>query len=449
MSIISEEGAVTNISRHILALHSQYVRNILMEYSMAGNMAGINIAISVPASEAAIKRVIKIITTGGDETNNANDVDETINTAKLLGINIDSLVAEEKKSKEETVDVKYEVSEFDFDTHEVKPVNIGKMEIDDDKSTTKVVNFKAVLSKPFMCEKCNATFTRKDHLKRHNDRSHEGKGLMSKCDGCSNSFDSLDNLQRHISICSHKDYKSEFLTIESQSNKMQKLSNILFGKTVSEIWACKKCYNVFENKPSQQEHIQTCEVTEKESFWNAENKNYRCPFCEKVLRTQHVVWFAGHLQECHTTGGIEKKCKPIFSCEICGKEFKLKSSLKVHQLIHSSERPFKCNICDKSYKISIELKNHMKKHNDAFEYSCEFCAKQFKCKKILRYHLLSHVSEEKKAHTCTECGYKFARKEHLKNHVLTHSESPNFFCDECGAGFKTKEQNRQHIKKHH
>lgn len=147
MSIISEEGVATDISRHILVMHSQYVRNILMEYSMAGNMAGINIAISVPASEAAIKRVIKIITTGGDEINNVDHVDETINTAKLLGINIASLVTEQKKSKKVSINVKDEVSEFNFDTQVEENVKTEKIE---ETSTTKAVNFKDVLSRPYL-----------------------------------------------------------------------------------------------------------------------------------------------------------------------------------------------------------------------------------------------------------------------------------------------------------
>ena len=449
MSIISEEGAVTHISRHILALHSQYVRNILMEYSMAGNMAGINIAISVPATEAAIKRVIKIITTGGDETNNANDRDETINTAKLLGINIDSLVAEEKKSRKVFLNVKNEVSEFNFDTQDEEAVKKEKLEDTEETSTAKVVNFKDVLSRPFICNKCTATFTRKDHLKRHTDRRHEEKSLYPKCDGCSKTFETLEYLQKHINICSHKDFESESLIIDSQSKKMKGLSNILFGKVISEVWACKKCYNVFESKQSKEEHFKTCAVSQKESFWNAETKKYRCPFCEKVLKTQHVVWFAGHMKECHTTGGIKKKFKPVFACEVCGKEFKLKSTLKMHKVVHSTERPFQCDICDKSYKVSVDLTYHMKKHDDTFEYSCEICAKQFKCKKVLRSHLKSHLSEAEKTHICTECGYKFGRKEHLRNHIQTHSIIPNFFCDVCGAGFKTKEQNRQHTKKHH
>ena len=37
------------------------------------------------------------------------------------------------------------------------------------------------------------------------------------------------------------------------------------------------------------------------------------------------------------------------SCDVCKKNFKTKSYLKVHKRIHSEDKPYKCEDCDKSF----------------------------------------------------------------------------------------------------
>ena len=119
-------------------------------------------------------------------------------------------------------------------------------------------------------------------------------------------------------LCSHADFNSESLLIDPLNRKMKNLSNELLGKLVDEIWACKKCYDVFETNDSLEDHRILCTVLAKDSSWNELTKKYTCPVCEKVLKTKHVVWFSRHLKECHK-GGIKKKQKKTFSCDLCEK----------------------------------------------------------------------------------------------------------------------------------
>merc|ERR1719318_1852883 len=102
--IISQEGCVIHANKNILALHSKHVRSML-EYSL--EIPGVIIGISVPASSTSIKNVLKLIECGFEISNNVFEIDETINTAKLLGIKMESLVAE-------NVAVKEELFGFDF-----------------------------------------------------------------------------------------------------------------------------------------------------------------------------------------------------------------------------------------------------------------------------------------------------------------------------------------------
>ena len=45
-------------------------------------------------------------------------------------------------------------------------------------------------------------------------------------------------------------------------------------------------------------------------------------------------------------------------CEICGKRFKSKHSLKVHIRNYTGETPFKCEICEKRFNSNFEAKEH-------------------------------------------------------------------------------------------
>ena len=55
-------------------------------------------------------------------------------------------------------------------------------------------------NKPFTCDICNATFTRKDSLKRHSVSVHEGKKPLKpfKCDICSAAFPAKSKLKTHF-----------------------------------------------------------------------------------------------------------------------------------------------------------------------------------------------------------------------------------------------------------
>ena len=281
-------------------------------------------------------------------------------------------------------------------------------------------------------------------------RKHEA-AVELKCECCTKRCESIDDFNSHILACSHSDFTTDVLKIDSELKSMKKLSNVLIGKLVNKIYACKNCYAVFETEGSLKSHKEICTALYVNNYWNEESKKYTCPFCSNSLRTRHVVWFAGHMKECHMEDKkvYKKKLKAAFSCVQCDKQFQVKSSFKTHQKVHTSERPFKCTLCTKTYKINGQLLEHKITHTDSYNFSCDICAKQFKLKKALRMHMATHLDESEKKHVCTECGYKFGRLAHLKNHLHTHSLGPNFFCEECGAGFKTKEQCRQHSKKHH
>lgn len=51
-----------------------------------------------------------------------------------------------------------------------------------------------------------------------------------------------------------------------------------------------------------------------------------------------------------------------YCCEICGKCFRLRKSLKRHIVTHSTEKPFECLVCGQLFAQEGYLKSHGKAH---------------------------------------------------------------------------------------
>lgn len=59
--------------------------------------------------------------------------------------------------------------------------------------------------------------------------------------------------------------------------------------------------------------------------------------------------------------------------QTCCKDLKSEHSLKVHQLIHTGERPFECDICKGAFNRKDKLKRHMLVHEPK-KFKCPFGA---------------------------------------------------------------------------
>ena len=82
---------------------------------------------------------------------------------------------------------------------------------------------------------------------------------------------------------------------------------------------------------------------------------YQCSICQKVLRTR-----SGFIKH-------ELAHKVTFKCQWCGKQYRRKSGLKIHEnRIHGHDKietQFTCSICDKKFLLAKDLKLHGKSHN--------------------------------------------------------------------------------------
>lgn len=70
------------------------------------------------------------------------------------------------------------------------------------------------------------------------------------------------------------------------------------------------------------------------------------PNGSKLNRFTHMSEFQTNLY-LFTHNFVSTAAKP-YVCELCGKDFLEKSSLKAHSVIHLDDRPFQCELCPKA-----------------------------------------------------------------------------------------------------
>ncbi|KAG7170082.1 Zinc finger protein 234-like 1, partial [Homarus americanus] len=126
-----------------------------------------------------------------------------------------------------------------------------------------------------------------------------------------------------------------------------------------------------------------------------------------------------------------------FACELCGKEFTRRYSVKVHQRDSHFTRPdavFKCRECGRTATTQKALKMHVHRYHRSYEW------------------LSGDLRESRPRYPCELCGKGFTRRYNLKVHQQDVHFNPiqmAFYCTLCGKQTTSKNGLRQHLLKYH
>ncbi|XP_055593250.1 zinc finger protein 665-like [Uranotaenia lowii] len=153
-------------------------------------------------------------------------------------------------------------------------------------------------------------------------------------------------------------------------------------------------------------------------------------------------------QQSNDVGDSKNECKKktSLSCEICGKTFKHRTSLTLHEATHYGIKNFQCEICSKRFTQKGALKAHIRLHTGELPFKCPHCPKRFRGQTTLDGHIFQHT---KQGTSCPQCAAVFATPSIVKRHIReVHTTERAHICQICGTSYKHLKSLRTHLKNH-
>ncbi|XP_055589139.1 zinc finger protein ZFMSA12A-like isoform X1 [Uranotaenia lowii] len=169
--------------------------------------------------------------------------------------------------------------------------------------------------------------------------------------------------------------------------------------------------------------------------------------CTAVFLTEKGC--RNHFSENHDPNYVPPEPAQLFVCDVCGKAYPSRSSLKTHSYSHDKDNmPFKCTICGKGFPLKNKLKVHIMRHKGEKNFTCPDCGLQ----KVSQHELTAHirlVHTRECTQVCDICSHEFTCLDGLKIHVRTvHQGLKPYECQVCGTCFGKKHHLNRHMKSH-
>lgn len=243
--------------------------------------------------------------------------------------------------------------------------------------------------------------------------------LRGVCPTCDKRFSSDELLEKHVEKFHKRLYKCNLCTktyVKAFQLKIHK-------KTHTEIHKCADCGMKFQRLLSLQRHQIRSHSTAEKSF--------TCDHCGKQYKLKSDILV--HIINAHSTD------RQI--CHICGRSVKyLKCHLRKHQ--KRNQKKFSCHLCRRKFASQTKLDNHLLMHEEVLH--CEKCGQECKGSMELARHRRAHQNNMKE---CKICG-KMLAKLHLRTHILTHAGLRPYKCDICDTDFTQRSSLMRHRRNH-
>ena len=255
------------------------------------------------------------------------------------------------------------------------------------------------------CDVFLKTFKTRNETRKHLRLTHRGiKPYI--CNYCQTSFSTFSRLKRHESIhLKEKTYKCsvcEFRTIYSGTLK----SHDEIKHKGNQSFVCYQCQHRFVKKSSPKRHFLT----------HSGEKLFKCDEFNQHFLTQAYL---------NNHSDIHRDRNKEYYCVQCEKEFVNKRRINEHMKIHSASKKVKnrqCNKCSATFSTNYQLKVHDRIHTGEKPYACGICQKRFAHNSPLIVH-------DEKMIGCDKSDMVFTREEDLKIHTRGHPGEKLFQCD--------------------
>uniref|UniRef100_A0A336LGE0 CSON007428 protein n=1 Tax=Culicoides sonorensis TaxID=179676 RepID=A0A336LGE0_CULSO len=246
-------------------------------------------------------------------------------------------------------------------------------------------------------------------------------------------YEALDQIETLL-----KEEKEEIKT-DTSTRKRAAWSNVSLPESTLNRFNCRYCFVRVEGglKEHEMEHI-------------VANGGLQCHFCMKKFRIRNHI--REHIRNVHLTDKNDPN-RIRYTCEICGRSYSEKSSLRNHKRDKHSDNPREirkvlCPLCGKAVR-SVAV--HMHQAHENRTYTCDLCDKQWKCKEALKNHMrIVHLGMDRKMHECPKCGKAFRTSYYLKDHIqrVHYTTEQKYQCGICFTKFKSEQSMKFHMKMH-